>query len=117
MLEKLLSPFTSPGPLGVNIRYFLIAAGPLLIAFGFLTQEQFDAVQAYLGRPEVLGAISGLITGIVWIYGTITKSRSVKGDAAAKAIDADVPEASPVRIETPVGQEDIIITADGRKVG
>ncbi len=116
MLGKLLSPITSPDVIGVNVRYFLIALGPVLVAFGVLTQEQFDAVQAYLVNPEVIAAIAGIITLFVWLYGVFTKSSTAKADAAAKAIDAEVPANAPVKIETPPGNPDIIISGDGRKV-
>lgn len=117
MLKKLLSPFTSPNSVGVNVRYLTLIITTVLTLLGalnLLSEDQVEALKASV--PELLAAISALIGTAVYIYGVITKSASEKADAAAKAIDSHVPADAPVRIETPKGQSDIIISAEGKKV-
>lgn len=116
-MKNLLAPFTSPTAIGVAVRYFFLAATPLITMLGWLTPEQIADLQAYLGQPELAGAVAFLIGAAIYVYGVLTKSHSVKAAAVATEIDKEVPESEPVRIETPEGvapPTPIIVTEEGK---
>jgi hypothetical protein len=119
MLEKILSPFTTATSLGVTLRYLTAIVGSLLAilgAVGFLTPEQVDALKAQIevltaNAPALLSAIGAVMASVVTIYATITKSSSNKAAEVAKEVDANIPKEQTVVIQTPPGQDDIIVTA------
>lgn len=116
-MRNILTIFTSPTAVGVTIRNFLLVVAPLITMLGWLTPEQIEDLQSYLGSPELAGAIAAVIAAVVYIYGVITKSRSVKADAASKEIDKEVPKEAPVKIETADGvlpAAPIVVTEEGK---
>jgi hypothetical protein len=118
MLAKILSPLTTASSLGVSLRYLSTIAGTVLTIlglFGLLTPEQVAELTRQV--PELISALGALIAVAVPAYAVLTKSSSDKAATAAKAIDRDVPFDQPVRIKTPAGSPDIVVTPEGRALG
>ncbi|NVP55953.1 hypothetical protein [Mycoplana rhizolycopersici] len=111
MFEKLLTPLTTATSIGVAVRYLTTIVGSviaILAILGWLTPEQAEALTRQV--PELLGAVAAVVTAAVPLYAIWTKSSSDKAAEAAKAIDKQIPDESPVVIKTPAGVPDIVVT-------
>lgn len=124
MLDKILKPFTTASAGGVAAREIFQAIVVIIGIFsmlGILTQEQADALRKVADElfgqwPQIAAALATLSWLGMFIYRTAFKSFSDKAASVAKTVDADVPAAAPVIIQTPIGQDNIVIGSDGRKL-
>lgn len=112
-LISLLTPFTTPTTFGVAFRYGVVIVTTLLAATGLLDAGQTAGLRSVLLDPELVGALAAVLGAVVTGYAVVTKSRSVKADAAGKQIDKDVPKDDPVRVITPPGSSDFVVTESG----
>lgn len=111
MLGKLLTPFTTAAAYGVATRYITVILTTAIAVLGLLnviSTEQADALKNQV--PELVAAVSGLVTVLVAAYGTVTKSSSDKALEVAKKVDEKIAPEAPVIIKTPGSQPDIKVS-------
>lgn len=115
MLEKLLKPFTTSTAGGTAFRelYQLVTALITILGIlGWLSQDQVTALLAQLktlASPEMVAAVGAILFALMSIYRIFFKSSSDKAAEVAKKVDAEIPAAASVVIQTPVGQPDIVV--------
>lgn len=94
------------GSLPVIVRYAITILASLLVGAGWITETDLPSAL----QDQIVTAILALIAVVPAIY-AIIKRPSPKALEAAKAVDAELPKAATVVIQTPGGQPDIIIPA------
>ncbi|HTV67503.1 MAG TPA: hypothetical protein VMF90_03105 [Rhizobiaceae bacterium] len=115
MLEKLLSPLTTAKASGVVLRDAIVVVGSIIAILGmlgFLSPEQVEELTRQ--APALLTALGTAIVAGMSIYRAVFKSSSDKAAVAAKEIDTKLPVNASVKIETPAGQPDIVVTPAGK---
>jgi hypothetical protein len=118
----MFNPLTTATSVGVAIRYAITIIGAMLTILsiiGWLTPEQVkDLMQKVqdisVQVPALLTAVAGLVTLAAPIYAMLTKSSSDKAAKVAKAIDSEIPPNQDVLIQTPIGQPDIVVSANAK---
>lgn len=114
MFKNFVNPLTTATSVGVGLRYLTTIVGSVLTilgVMGLLSSEQVEALAKQV--PELLGAIGAVITLAIPIYAMITKSSSDKAATVAKEVDKEIPVNMPVRVQTPEGQNDLVVTPEG----
>ena len=122
MLGKLLAPFTTATAGGTIFRDVFIMIGTMLTLLslvGVLTPAQVEELRSVVDEisgqwPQIMTAVGFIMAAGMSIYRAVFKSSSNKAAVAAKEIDKAVPFEEPVRILTPAGSPDIIVTAEGK---
>lgn len=115
MLDKLLKPFTTATATGVAVRDLTVIIGAVLAILGilgWLSDAQVEAIKqqvAVLTDPALLASLGTLMAAGMSIYRIFFKSTSDKAAEVAKEVDQKMPADATVRIETPAGQEDIVV--------
>lgn len=108
MLAKILKPFVTSAATGVTTRYLTVIISTAITVLGLLGWLDAGQVAALKGTvPELLAAVTGLITVLVTAYAILTKSSSDKAAEVAKEVDAN--PGAPVVIKTPAGVPDIVV--------
>jgi hypothetical protein len=106
------NPLTTATSLGVAIRYIATIAVSMITILGILnllTTQQVDDLSKSV--PDLVTAITALLTVLIPLYATIFKSSSDKAASAAKEIDKKIPAGAPVEIVTPGAAPNIVIPA------
>lgn len=118
MFTKLIEPFTTSKPIGVAVRDVAVSLGVILAmlgTLGMLTPDQVEEIKGYLATvtdPAVLAAFGVLLGTGTSIYRTLTKSHTDKAAKVAKEVDAKIPKADDVTIQTAGHQPNIVVKAD-----
>lgn len=118
MLDKLLSPLTTARPIGTVIRDMFVALGAILSivgALGLLTEEQVATIRQQIEilsgqAPALVMAFGVIVAAITSILRTLKFSSSDKAAEVAQEVDKKIPPAATVKIPTPDGVPDIVVT-------